>query len=389
MKKSWMKKIAFTVGALALSLGVVGLKASAAETGSTTEPTSGVYITKTLITPDTDVTTIPDMTFEFALVPETYYPYNAEGKMGTGVAANTMGDKFPGITEKNIQFTHDEMATDTTSTDGTATLTKYSSDLLAGVTYSQVGVYDYKVVENTAVDPAIDPTTGGAVTYDTTTYTLRVWVENDGNGGFTVTATLVDANGAKLAEGVNGFAFTNKYTIKNTDPVDPTNPESSDFWVKKLVAGEAADINKDFNYTLTIPENELTKDQTYTLKFADPTATEITVTPGIPVTYTLKHNQYAYIESITAGAQVTVTETDDADYNEANEAIFNGIAATGTLAATGTIGSAANNVTYTNTHLGAEVTPTGILMNNLPYVALIVIGGLGLGFYVMNKRRNA
>lgn len=396
MKKSWMKKIAFTAGALALSLGVVGLKANAAETPITTE-TNDVFVTKTLITPKIDVVEVPNMTFQFITEDGKYYPFTAEG----GKSDTEGSVAVPAIPGQSISFSEADLA-EPTPADGTATSTKNSANLLEDVKYTQVGVYEYTVRENQAVTGTIP--SGGAVAYDKTTYKLSVWVTNGENGEFVITpmlTKLTDENGTAVVDGkydtgADGFAFTNKYTFEDPTTIDPEKPEDADFWVKKLVAGSQADVNKNFNYTISIPVNELTKDKIYTLKFANPEATEqTTIIPGVDQTFTLKHNQYAYIEDITAGAQVTVAETDDADYDEANKAIFNGNEKLTTdadyepLKATGTLGSAANNVTYTNTHKGAEVTPTGILMNNLPYVALIVIGGLGLGFYVMNKRRNA
>lgn len=50
------------------------------------------------------------------------------------------------------------------------------------------------------------------------------------------------------------------------------------------------------------------------------------------------------------------------------------------------LGQRKNAVEVTNTYNNVPL--TGIIMNNLPYIAMIVIGAAALVVYVQNKRKN-
>ena len=54
---------------------------------------------------------------------------------------------------------------------------------------------------------------------------------------------------------------------------------------------------------------------------------------------------------------------------------------------TGAIAKTANSATVTNTSNQEEETPTGILINNLPYIALALVAIGGLCAYVIVRRK--
>lgn len=415
MTKTWITKFALAAGTLALAAGVAGTTTFADEgdeTGTSTDPSttetteaapsdSSVYFTKTLNTPSTDLAAIPELTFSFTFKDGTFYPYDAEGVSDTADDSVTV----PDLAEQSITFTNDDMTKGDVA-DGVSTLTKQSNSVIAGIEFPKAGMYEYTVAETP--DTVIGLADGQKVEYDGTTYTLRVWVTNSTtNPGTTEsTGTVEDPDGNKVNPGPgettdptdptivktptdsNTFNFENTYTVNATDkPVDPSDPTTAPFWVSKTVTGDMGDITLPFDFTITIAENKLTEGKTFTLTTPNG---DVEVTPGKAATFQLKHGEYAYFKEITAGADVTVTEADTTDYDEANSAIFNGATAVaGTYDANGLLGTKTNSAAYTNNHKGGDVTPTGILMNNLPYVALIVVGGIGLGFYFMNKRRHA
>ena len=187
------------------------------------------------------------------------------------------------------------------------------------------------------------------------------------------------------------FNFKNIYTVTASDkPFNGNDPKTAPFWISKEVKGQMADNTLDFDYTLDIAANELTagKDYELNIKRTNDDVDKVKVTPGTPATFKLKHGEIAYFEKIPAGAMVNVKEADTADYDEANEATFNGeTPTTGTLEAAGALGTKGDNsVAYTNTQNGGNITPTGILLNNFPYIALILAGFAGLAFYIVKKR---
>ena len=52
------------------------------------------------------------------------------------------------------------------------------------------------------------------------------------------------------------------------------------------------------------------------------------------------------------------------------------------------VGENANSTAFTNTYDDASVEPTGIFINNLPFVLMVVVAGSGLALYVVSKRRS-
>lgn len=87
-----------------------------------------------------------------------------------------------------------------------------------------------------------------------------------------------------------------------------------------------------------------------------------------------------------AGTKYTLTETEETDYT-ASYVIDSGTSTSSNQTNQVTIGNAASTVAFTNTYDDNSVTPTGIIINNLPFVLMVVIAGSGLALYVVSKRR--
>ena len=219
----------------------------------------------------------------------------------------------------------------------------------------------------------------------------------------------------------------------------------ADLEVDKTVAGTYADITKMFNYKLTVKRPvaaaNVDKDQVYVGTIYDgATATTQTVTVTFTGTevdgvvtstttpstegvaadaqFTLKHGQKLdFLDTpatpepdkrtgLPAGSTYTITEIGEARYT-ASAGIWNNSAsltetatatsAGATLAIAATdisgdnnslvLGAGKNWTDWTNTH--TDVTPTGILMNNLPFILLIVVSIGGFVGYIASKRRKA
>lgn len=413
MKNARMKKIGLTFGLVVLALGLSGIKAYAADT---TAPFSeDVRFTKTLVSPASNLADIPDLKFDFTFTDGAFYPYTASGVSDQADGSVTA----PDLAEQDIKFAEQDVDP-ANDKDGVNTLTKQSKDVIGGVTFPKAGVYQYTVKETPDTNTLTDP--NQEISYDGNTYTLRIWVTMDKDGKNTAGGTVekvtnvvvTDKNQNKVdptpvtpvtpttpvdpdhpvvptPEPNKTFNFKNIYTVTASDkPFDGNDPKTAPFWISKEVKGQMADNTLDFDYTLDIAANELTagKDYELNIKRTNSDVDKVKVTPGTPATFKLKHGEIAYFEKIPAGAMVNVKEADTADYDEANEATFNGeTPVTGTLEAAGTLGTKGDNsVAYTNTQNGGDITPTGILLNNFPYIALILAGFAGLAFYIVKKR---
>lgn len=133
-----------------------------------------------------------------------------------------------------------------------------------------------------------------------------------------------------------------------------------------------------------LKSNALVSGKTYILSTP---AGNIEVTPDTPVSFVLKGGEQAALLNVPAGVSFDVTEAEYGYYTPTNKLLLNSIetASASNVTAGGLIGENSNKVDYTNTW--EKTTPTGIIMNNLPFIALIVTSLSGLALYYVTKQR--
>ena len=241
-------------------------------------------------------------------------------------------------------------------------------------TWPHAGEYVYTVKETQESIPN--------VTYDTSTYTLRVYVINGTNGLKVEKITAEGANGK-----TNKILFTNTYA-KN----DAT------LTIEKNTEGDYADKTRKFDFEITFTKSpmsdqttftgtigaqsvEYTAGQTKTFKLADG---EKLVFNNLPVGTTYMVKELAATDGYTP--KVTVVENKTTTLT--NKTVAQEGDALDTLKQDGTknlVGENENKVTFTNTHKG--VVPTGILMNNLPFILLVAVAIVAFVSLAVIKRR--
>lgn len=139
--------------------------------------------------------------------------------------------------------------------------------------------------------------------------------------------------------------------------------------ITKTVTGNLGDKNKEFEITVTFtaPEGKTVKfDKIYYVKGEE----QVPLTSFEPITLNIKHGETITFHNLPEGVTYTVVET----ANDHDQSITN---------ANGTI-NGDQEVGITN-HKSSEV-PTGILLDNLPYIIMLAIAVAGLVFLVMRKR---
>lgn len=258
--------------------------------------------------------------------------------------------------------------------DKTVTVGQQENDVARGeinlsfigqLTFPHAGEYVYTVTESTA---AIDAG-GKKLTVDGTAYTLRVYVENQGDSLSITGVTL-----AKGGEKVESMSFENTYTELLTNPLTVT----------KRIEGTYADMTKKFpiTVTVTLPGTASAADVTLA---ADSKGT----LDGLVVTAELGDGEYIKFATLPAGATVRVNE---------DQAAFYSGEMTGFVTARGGAGvdlesseSApivqAQSVTVTNTR--DTVIPTGVIIENAPYALLFVLAVAGVVYLQLKKKANA
>jgi len=338
----------------------------------------------------------------------------------------------PVFTDLTVSFAANEAGTLDTTTN-IITLKKETGDILGGADWPHAGVYVYKITESVADSyQAADPN-HESLTYSGGEYTLTVYVVNGTNGLYVATITdtvAVPDNSDQTAgdkvdptpggndetgTGFSDMVFTNTYVKTNgsEDPKDPdpTDNNDSTLSISKTVTGALGDKNKlfDFSITLTPPSlladvpdfyNAYVVDTTVTPNTVSPTPIEVSTSAATP--FQLKDGQKLVFVDTPVGTSYTVTETGADQYtpsyiittkNVAEASVTGNVGQDLSISPVKFVGEAvkdaeANKAAFTNNR--DMTAPTGITMNNLPFVVLIalVIGAI-VAFIAVKSRKRA
>ena len=248
-------------------------------------------------------------------------------------------------------------------------------------TWPHVGEYVYTVTEKQESMPN--------VTYDASSYTLRVYVINGTNGLEVEKITAKGTNGK-----TDKILFTNTYAKNNatltiekkTTGKYANKTQQFDFTIAFTKSPTESTLG-EFNGTITrkgnnTPESVTINNGSYNFKLADGDKLQFTDLP-VGTTYVVKElaAKDGYTPSVTVIENDTTTVRDRTAVQEGD--------ALDTLREGGKknlVGEADNIVTFTNTHQGGVV-PTGILMNNLPFILLVAVAIVAFVSLAVIKRR--
>lgn len=217
----------------------------------------------------------------------------------------------------------------------------------SALSLSQPGVYKYTVTETKGSNKDM--------IYDTTKtlYVYARWKDaSDTSKGTEVYGAALTNTAGSTAD--KSATFTNTYKYNGGDEDEP---EFQDLTIKKEVKGTMGDTSKLFDFTLTITSGS---NRTTYVVSTTANGSAATLTSGTPYTFSLKHGESIVIENLSALDTYTITETDYSGEGYATE---------GTVTTAKNMAKTATTETITNTK--NAVTPTGIIMNYAPYIAMI------------------
>lgn len=306
-----------------------------------------------------------------------------------------------------------------------------TGDILAGNTWTQAGEYIYNVTEAASGYTISDPAKETLV-YSLAEYELHVFIAED-NGVLYVKSAGVNiikdqsgnpVSGEKIdptVPGVSGnnFRFVNTYTkTKGGGEITP-DPLMQSFSISKAVAGDMASTTKYFPFEVKLTNNSLITTPTYkayicTLAagaYTPETAANvnnqydtgqnyITFTEGTAKTVNLKAGQYLVFMECPQGTIYAAIEGAVAGYIARVDIVTGGVAisdsnlinttantalSTGNRIVTGDTTSSVNTADFTNTY--ASTIPTGIIINNLPFIIMILAAVAMFTGYIVSKRR--
>lgn len=352
-------------------------------------------IKKVLTMPSEGVTT-PDETFNFKFEAQSF----------NGGEATTC----PAIPANSEKIETKYLAANTTDSDTSTPgkqVVKVTGDVLAGVTWSKAGQYVYKVKE---VEPSQSEKKAG-MKYSKAEYIVSIFVsgttgnfkvhsiqikQSKTDGNETGSGKKVEYNPTDPTGSDNNFAFENKYfpTGGNNNPTTgDSDDDKKGLLVKKDVTGANASDTQLFDFKIKIEKPAGADDKVTTYKYKvtkdDGTAMsdEKTVTYGNEETFKLAKGHKLVLTEVLLGAKATVTEINSAGYTATYKVTSNGTAGgeTGGAEASALLGdnSGGNIIAFTN----KQQTATGVIIDNLPFIILVAIAGMGILFFVRNKRR--
>lgn len=258
------------------------------------------------------------------------------------------------------------------SDDGKYTLDK-DAEITFG-TFPHAGVYEYTVTEKAEGAEGI--------TYDSKKYTLKVYVANNAEGDLSIRDITAEANGEKQ----DSLSFTNTYR------------KNGSLEITKTTVGELADKTKDFAFTITFTRSGTESDATtsYTGKNGNES---VTCKIGVATTFYLHNGESLVFNNLPVGTRYVVTEKGVEDgYVPSVSVIENGVQTVANNTAADTeelstsaansgnlVGENENKVEFTNTY--NDVPVTGLVLNNLPFLLLVILPALALILPAMVRSR--
>lgn len=352
-----------------------------------------LIIKKVLNLPESGVTT-PTETFKFK-----FEKHSKNGK-------TDKKDDCPEINEQKINYTNND------NTDGDANkegkqIIKGTGDALTGVAFKEAGQYTYTVKEtsNSTAD----------MTYSKAEYLVSIFTKKDSTGKVVVSHIQIkkekndkgtaETNPAKKEYKPgsatdkykdNTFEFGNNYDKKDgNDNSTGTTIQENDkkgFVLRKEVKGDNSNQDEKFKFKIKAEKpkgssSTDTKFDYYVVNKAGNKGNKQEGTYGKDFEVELKHGERIVFGKILLGSKVSAEETFDAGYTQsvANTSKMNGATVTVANLKTGmVIGDGGDNViNFENTQQSA----TGILLNNLPFIALILVAGAGIAFFIKNRKK--
>lgn len=372
----------------------------------------------------------PEVTFTFNFVQDKAGSYKTQ----TGESLPVTSTDYA-LDSVKLMFTSEDQQTD-------GKIVKESQNILADANFPNAGIYKYTVSETSGEATVENESGEGTMTYDTTTYSMFVVVKNNADGTGTVIDDVIvekdgeegegdvkvdptpttdkdqdtgnadlgdDTNDAATGEG-NSFRFVNTYTkTTGENPDTPINPGEEDttasaLTVSKKVVGDMADLTQEFSFAITLKYPETAKDvakeiTAYRVDKDGIVKETLDFEEGTANSFKLSDGEYISFKELPAGTTYVVEETGTTNYTGSIITTSNNNAAAeekaeksaNLVASQAVVGEMVdgNSAAVTNTYDDQSATPTGIIVNNLPYVALLLVAVVGCVVIFAGRKRRS
>ena len=308
-------------------------------------------ITKT-VTAESNVL-MPNTSFTFTVAPGSAGTTVDANNKPVSVTAGVTGGAYFGIADGNKVYSGNvTFAPDQADSSETV-------ELLFDVSvFGNPGVYRYTITES--------DTTYDGVAKDTAVYTLDLWVTDPDEDGknFIIQGAVAYKDGATSKAA--SITFNNQYT-------------TNDLSLKKVIAGNQGNLGDTFTFKVTISGVDGEK---YATDYPVDGGTAV-LESGQEYEFTLGHNDTVHIYGLSATDTYTIVETQADGYTTTITGADTMTESTRT--SSGNVATADDNVVYTNTKQVS--TPTGVVLNIAPYIAMVALAGV-LAFVFLRRRHN-
>lgn len=288
--------------------------------------------------------------------PAETFTFDIQGKEVTNAGTGVTGENMPVPSIGSAVYTVEDGAkADGNSKNVTIDFTKDGR-----LIYNAVGVYDYTVSENAG------NTLG--VAYDIKTYTMRVVVVNGETRG---------------TYKINSVKFIDSVTEQKANTVSFENTYSANMLsVSKNVTGALGDMTKDFHFNVSFTNGtEKAWSDAITVKKTNQDGETSTITLDENGGFTLKDDETVVFENVPADLTYTVSE--DNYTADGYTTKLNGVEKRDSGNVTMT--AAAASCAFENSKGGTI--DTGVILDNVPYIALLAVVAIGGVALMLNKRR--
>ena len=329
----------------------------------------------------------------------TYYtsqPLNIKIETVQGEVLPTLADAITFTTSDEgaatidtINLTKTDFAKDTTETDAAkdAYLYNVANVVPAANQFGHAGVYTYTINQNLTVSAPVHEGATSVLNADDAVYTMKVYVV-DKNGTLEIQAVTLAKDGEKVNTTDDGtqdpIGYDNDYFEKYNEGSDD-DQNNDDYIIEKQVSDGQGDKTKTFNMEGTLNLAGL-EGQSVTAFIRDKTGAKT----NRPVTFdaatgafsaAIADDEQIVFKGLPIGTTYTADENDPSEGTDVGKYVATVTNGTGTFATKGTKTTVTNKIN--------EETPAGILISNLPYIALALVAIGGLVAYVVVRRRNA
>lgn len=356
MKTGKRRLAAFTVVAATMLLALVGVVTPAWAEGGSKLPVTGntVTITSTLIMNKDTVE--PNAKFEYSISPAG----TSELTSTSGMPVTPGVDDAVSLSPDSVNYSDKKWNHENAG--GTTTITAQLSAVLNASKFTAPGIYRYKITQQKPVLDGLEVTHGALF--------LDVYVENDNSGLVAKGCTLSTAAGS----GDKTSGFENNYVTHK-------------LIIKKVVAGNQGEKNKDFDFTFTIKGADGESYEYATVKNDATTMSQTPATSGTAVTVSLKHGESVIVYGLSSNDTYAIKEADysSAGYKTSYKIGESGTEVEGKVIEATSIGAYDALVAFTNTK---DVTvPTDVIRTVVPYAAIVAFAAV-MGVVFFRPRRN-